>query len=478
MILGLMLPPDHAWREQAAAIGTVAYDGDTQGLSGAARAPLDVLAVDVAELARDDLDTIRAYRIARPQTRIMVALQDGAEPGSPVVAGLVAMGVYDLVHGLSLEDALACHPTYADAVRWTGDLDPGTGTLKPKVEIRERIVERRVPLTQRPVLIAVAGLGPGAGTTTLAAAVASYLARVVGARTVITEYGAPALFVLTSARAAGKVEWQRGLDAYVRFPLAPERPYDSAAADEPPTPRDLVRSREYPYVVADLGSVPVAEARTHEPDLLLMALPGDVHRYVHHLRLRDIAAPQEDSFLGGIPGVVIGGGPQGARQIAQVWREGGGLAEILPLPSRDRWPPTSPEADKVLARILAPVLPDVPGPAARIFRPRLGSVPKRVDVSRMVRTSSSPDASAAETTPTGPATSPTPLRVRVDSRSFVAVFAAIGAFGGWLVELALSAGVLGAAAWIALLGWQALDPTGPAGHYLTALTTWLRSLRV
>lgn len=459
MILGLILSPDHAWRAQAAAIGTVAYDGDTQSLGDAARAPLDVLAVDAAELVRDDLDTIRAYRIARPQTRIVVALPAGAEPGNPVWATLVGMGIYDLAQGLSLRESLDRNPTYADAVRWTGDLDLETGKLKPKVEIRERIVERRVPLTQRPVLVAVAGLGPGAGTTTLAAAIGSYLARTTGARTALAEYGAPALYVLAN----GKQEWARGLHVLARSPLTAENPYDAASPDDPPTPRDLVRGREYPYVVVDLGNVGLADARAYEPDLLVLALPGDLHRFVSQLRVRQA----EDEPLEELPGVVIGGSRSSARQVRGAWRSAERGAEILPLPARDVWPPASAEGDKVLASILGSVLPDTPGPRGRIFgsryrprRPPHAALPRPMDVSP-------PDLARVPAYP--PTTAATSSRGGFGLRGVLSV-------AGWVVETGLSAAVVGIAIWLGLLGWQAIDPAGPASQYLATMTAWLHRI--
>ncbi len=459
MILGLILSPDHAWRAQAAAIGTVAYDGDTQRLGDAARAPLDVLAVDAAELVRDDLDTIRAYRIARPQTRIVVALPAGAEPGNPVWATLVGMGIYDLAQGLSLRESLDRNPTYADAVRWTGDLDLETGKLKPKVEIRERIVERRVPLTQRPVLVAVAGLGPGAGTTTLATAVGSYLARTTGARVVLAEYGAPALYVL----AHGNKEWVRGLQVLTRSPLMAEIPYDPASPDEPPTPRELVREREYPYIVADLGSIAVADARDHEPDLLVLALPGDLHRFVAQLRVRQA----KDEPLEDLSGVIIGGSRSSARQVRSAWRSAERVAEILPLPAREVWPPASPDSDKVLARILASILPDVPGPRGRIFR--LGYRPRRPPRADRPRPADAcaPDLAGASTIP--PTTAATSSRGGGGLRGALSLV-------GWVVEMSLSAAAVGTAIWLGLLAWQAIDPAGPASQYLATMTAWLHRI--
>lgn len=168
MILGLILPENHPWREQATVLGTVAFDGEVHGLVAASRAHIDVLLLDASDLEPQDLDQIRAYRISRPQTRIVVALPEDVQPGSPHLAALVGMGIYDLAHG-PLTEALSHTPTYADAARWTL---PEDEAATRRVQVRERIVERRIAGSQRPVLVVVAGVGYGVGTTTLANAVA------------------------------------------------------------------------------------------------------------------------------------------------------------------------------------------------------------------------------------------------------------------------------------------------------------------
>ena len=170
MILGLILPENHPWREQATALGTVAFDGEVHGLVAASRAHIDVLLVDASDLEPQDLDQLRAYRISRPQTRIVVALAEDVQPGSPHLAALVGMGIYDLAKG-PLSEALSHTPTYADAARWTLPESEATGPTR-RVQVRERIVERRIAGSQRPVLVVIAGVGYGVGTTTLANAVA------------------------------------------------------------------------------------------------------------------------------------------------------------------------------------------------------------------------------------------------------------------------------------------------------------------
>ncbi len=343
VILGLILGPEHPWREEAPACGTVAFDGYVGSLAGAARAPLDVLLLDSSELEPSDLDAVRSYRIARPATRIVVSLPDDAESGSPVLAGLVALGVYDLAQAMSLADALQRTPTYADAVRWSAtDIDSTTGQVKPRVvEIRERIVERAVPLTQRPVLIGILGSAVGVGTTTTALAVAAYLARL--APTALAEYGSTPSLILF---AEPDREWNR----IIVYPQTPQ-PYVAEEGARPvPEIRDLVRARRHAYIVADLGVRTLADARAIDPDLLIVALPGDRHRALRWLSLA------QSSEANALPAAVVGGSLAEARETAKLWRDGtGGDARVLPLPDRGVWPPQSTALDETLGQLLTPI---------------------------------------------------------------------------------------------------------------------------
>jgi len=118
MLIGLILPSNHPWRDQAAEHGTVGYDRGADHLMAASRTKLDVLLVHSPLLA-GNLEAVRRYRIARPDTRIVASYPVDARPGDPTLAALVSMGVYDLIpDDMPLDQALAGRKTYADASRW------------------------------------------------------------------------------------------------------------------------------------------------------------------------------------------------------------------------------------------------------------------------------------------------------------------------------------------------------------------------
>ncbi|MDA8145887.1 MAG: hypothetical protein M0Z27_07495 [Thermaerobacter sp.] len=122
MLIGLILPEDHPWREQAPAVGQVVWAGDTADLTTAGRAALDVLLIDLQELGQDSLEDVRRYRVARPQTRIVAGISPAIHPGDVTAAFLVSLGVYDLVpQDAPLAETLASARTYADAARWHTD---------------------------------------------------------------------------------------------------------------------------------------------------------------------------------------------------------------------------------------------------------------------------------------------------------------------------------------------------------------------
>lgn len=348
MLIGLILGSEHPWRAEAVALGTVAWDGDASGLDGAARAPLDLLLLDAAEIEPGDVHAIRSYRIARPSTRILVSLPDDAQPGYPIAAGLVALGVYDLTQGQSLAEALARNPSYADAVRW--QVEPqapprGRGLLRgpagpqPEVQVRERVVERRVAVSARPVEIRVGGVAPGVGTTTLASAIGGYLAR-QGHSTCIVETGEPSLAVLSGRHDPGR--WVGDLDVHPRL-----------LSEEPISPRELVRARSHAYVVGDMG-VLTDEHLQSDADLIVLAISGDPHRYLRaeawRRAHRDLPASLRVAMVGG----------SDPRQVADAWRERAGIDPVIvPVTPHHSWPPGGGKGEQGLDAALGALLGDL-----------------------------------------------------------------------------------------------------------------------
>ena len=253
MTLGLVLAEEHPWRNEAEAMGHVAFDGDISGpngLVGLARMPLDLLLLDAAGITPMDLEAIRNYRIARPGTRIVVSVPADAKPGDPIPSGLVALGIYDLSTG-PLDQALANHATFADAVRWQNHTATAP-TLR----------ERRSAAARRPALIVVAGAGYGVGTTTMARLVAETVAS-HGHQVVIIDVA----IMAGASQIGGNVSVTRAT------PTGGNLPVDEVEAE--------MRRLKTGFVIVDVGrfgeSLGLAEM-VKSADLLLVAVPPATHR--------------------------------------------------------------------------------------------------------------------------------------------------------------------------------------------------------
>lgn len=165
--------------------GNIHFESTTNAkdsLEKAARVSSTVLILDVDTGSAAEIITgIKKYRVARPETRIILLAQ-GREPGDQLIASLVGKGVYDIIapplpepdedKGFDLTEEikrlLEGQPaTYADAVRWdtVGDEDDH----KREIIYRERLIGTGY--------IVVTGAGRAAGSTTMAIAMAEYLAR-------------------------------------------------------------------------------------------------------------------------------------------------------------------------------------------------------------------------------------------------------------------------------------------------------------
>lgn len=346
-------------RQRGMAEAPVWLAGRGQGataLEEAARVPADLLLLDI-ETGPALGPAVLRYRLARPQTRI-VLLAAGKVPGDAEVAAVVQAGVYDVVTDReSLGSVLDRPPAdLAAAALWLDpSLAPGTSRRE---QVRERVIERRVAVSQRPVLLAVAGVAPGVGTTTVACTLAGYLAR-QGHRTVLVEAGEyPSLGLIADMDLGpDPVGWLPNLEV---------------CAD--PVPRNLVRVRQHAYVVADLGAYPRAELARLDADLVPVVLP-QAHRLQRAVTwLRGANLPP--GALAGMRYVVTAAGEAG-RRVATAWEalcaemaavQGQGAkvdVHLLPVTGHHlTWPPGYRQGGEELARacagILAEVLPDLP----------------------------------------------------------------------------------------------------------------------
>lgn len=322
-------------------------------LQDIARVPADLIVLDISTSPGLGNATLR-YRLTRPQTRLIL-LALGKVPGDSEVAAIVQAGVYDVITDLGeLENVISQSPAdIASAAIW---LDPSINTVSSiNYQTVERIVERRVAVSQRPVLIAVTGTASGAGTTMTACALAGYLAG-KGLKTVLAEAGElTSLGIITEKGLTQQpVLWVPCLDVCIE-----------------PMPRRLVKGRQYSYVVADYGLCANERLAQADADLVIAVLPQAqrITRAVHWLR----EAKQKLPELQELRYVSICSG-RDAEKVSDMWKEvyaeilPGVDAEVftLPLPrDGEEWPPGYKEKNEKLALacrdVLAEVLPDAPG---------------------------------------------------------------------------------------------------------------------
>ncbi len=362
--------------EVDASVRTVEPGAGPAVLAEAVRAPTDVLILDIG--AGPGLGpAVLRYRVSRPDTRVIL-LAVGAQPGNPEVAAVVHAGIYDLVTDpADLAAALASAPAGIEAAaRW---IDP---SLAPEARqgqrVVERVVERRVAVSQRPVVIAVAGIAQGVGTTTLAAAVAGFLARSGHGAAFIEANPAPSLAILSQTKIGE--QWLPNLTVFPNVNL-------QAA-------REIEQRRQYPYLVVDLGAPPRSVLSQVDADLCLMVLPAEAHRWpriaawLHQQADTARAAGADDHALTesihadralpkGARYVLVGPTAADARDLTAAWEQATEncipppAEPLFPVPVADRgsWPPgyrhRDEPLDEALSHLLAPVLPDQPARARR-----------------------------------------------------------------------------------------------------------------
>lgn len=246
-----------------------AQDPWEQSLRALSRAPADILWIDFAGLEREQgagLTALRRFRVARPQTRILVDIPEDLEAPNAVMAEIVGLGVLDIVpEALPLEEALARHPTYADVARWQGGAlswDSASPENPPPRSLQQQPPERQVVLVAspaRPLVILVLGTHLGAGVTTTAVAVANTLS------------DAGHAVVLMEALDTG---------AYTRYPerIAATVDNPQSESNEPPADRikRLIGLRQWSYIIVD-GN-PTLWGLASSVDMVVVVGPGAWHR--------------------------------------------------------------------------------------------------------------------------------------------------------------------------------------------------------
>ena len=118
MTIGFLVEKGSPRPAEDAQVPTFVYEDPTADVMTAAlRTPVDALWVELAVL--HDSRPLQQMRVMRPHMRILVGCDGDLVPPHPLVAQLVALGIYDLVFpDCSVAEALQRRPTYADVARW------------------------------------------------------------------------------------------------------------------------------------------------------------------------------------------------------------------------------------------------------------------------------------------------------------------------------------------------------------------------
>lgn len=327
-------------------------------LEEAARVPADVLILDVGTGPGLGPAALR-YRLARPQARVVLLAVD-RQPGDAAVAQVVQSGVYDVVTDLEdLADALDRPPAdLAQAALW---LDPSLAPVAHQAVVKERVVERKVPMSTRPVLVMVFGAAPGAGATTVACALAAYLARLGYSTALVGADGTDSIAVAAAesppmppgiSLPRGPRRWLPNLDYWLQSDC-----YDAA------------RSGRYQYIVADRGCRPRLEVSGAVADLVIVVLPP-IQRLAQAIAWKREGRDRDNNVLDRVRYVALAG-PAGAKALTEAWQaiyetsnEGPPEAAVVyPLPARPEtsrdWPPGYSRDDPGLHAACRAVLADV-----------------------------------------------------------------------------------------------------------------------
>lgn len=254
------------------------------------RSPGQAIWVHWAGLRSPDLASLRRFRVACSGTRIIVEVPGDLTPPDDTLAQVVGLGVWDIVRSprISLAEVLAHPASFAAAALWQGGVhtfdEPEfmkETVVKEIVTVnRETIVEKRVPMTNRSVLIAIWGAAPGTGASTLSISIGRLL----------TQYGPIAVLdhAPTARRGAWVADGPTGLATLQTDPRLPPaltiRPTTwevNANGDghrvQVPNWRTTLQERAFSYVVVDAGQ-PTPDGETAElirnADLNLLLLPA------------------------------------------------------------------------------------------------------------------------------------------------------------------------------------------------------------
>lgn len=378
-----------------------------QAWQGLSRTPPTTVWVDWAGLTPPDLPSLRRFRVSAPQTRIIIEVPETLSPPNEALAQLVGLHITDIVRSPStpIADVLARPGTYADVAVWQGKVrsfdepDP-----EPKEKIVEKIVTReviretikKVATTSRPVLITVWGQQPGSATTTLAMAIAAFLARI--APTTILDHE-PKLNL------NGRPELgHTGIETIATGPPIPNLAIQPAQVQGEgivtPSVREAIKSHAYAYIVLDAGLGPPAQdadvATWQDSDLAILCIPPSPTRWQGVWAWLDRRTQEQAQYVAVILGEAGPVEPDDAELACQT----------IPWPG-------SPGHDTALSGLLAALLPDDLRPRRRGLWPRRAK-PAQARPARPEPESEAAPTPALPSSPLNAAPSPSPAPIVVN----------------------------------------------------------------
>jgi len=297
------------------------------------RIPVDTLVLD-SETGPGLGTSVLRFRLARSDTRVIL-LACNKKPGDAEVARIVQAGVYDVVtEPAKLEEVLNREPAGLEAAaKW---LDPQLAPEHEKEKkVVEKVVEKKVAVSNRPVYIAVCGTAPGVGTTSVACAVAAFLAG-LKYDTILVEAGEPSLSIIMN-------------DIDIEEGPRPWLPRLDVVRSE--NPKEYVRARKWQYIVVDLG-VKKPEEVSGDYDLILAVLP-QAHRF---FRLDKSWYGSSDKHL-----IFLAAENEAGRYWRKQHIEDGCRVRVFDIPVEffsEVWPAKEEKVFETCAQILADILPE------------------------------------------------------------------------------------------------------------------------
>lgn len=245
------------------------------------------------------------------------------------MAAVVQAGVYDVVTDIdALKEVLDRAPAnLVAAAKWLNPaLSLEAGDEVSKTIIKEKIVEKKVAMTQRPVLIAVAGTAPGVGTTSISLSLAAFLAG-QKYKTVYIEAGEPSIEVITGMEVGPEPK-------LFRFHLDVCRDADYM---------NVIRMRKHEYIVLDLGAMEPEKLTETNADLMLAVLPP-----LSRLARAGAWMSAKVSFVCGEESVLE----------AMSCMEAYGGKNVFMLPYKSRFPNRDKKSSEYCSKVLRTILPE------------------------------------------------------------------------------------------------------------------------